>query len=335
MSKQIETEKQDRVLQNFNEKFSASNRVAISRFNNETQRYKHVLSTDPAAIGEVIEDYLQRNFGGGNFKVVLHDENGRVIGERSPIEIENPPGKQKEEPAPAVAGLVPTRGGMPIDIFQFMQEERARQHELMLEMIRAQGSSKTPVMEMINGLAQLRALEPKTPPPPPQAEELFLKGIEFARKASGSAGKDDDGFMGIVREVLELAKPIIAAQVNPPLAGNPAAPAAAPIDGQAGQVEEEEFTDEQIDIEPALTYLKGKFRNGTPIPMIAEMILDYMQLSSDVADFVNFSIQNPVEQFLSLDDEFSTEPFKTAATNLHAELKRRLTPAAPTTAEKK
>lgn len=320
----------DPVLAAFLQKIPEAYSVSIRK---QVQgKYRFVRTVQPDAIGPILEDFLQRNFGGGVYQIILNDSSGHIITVRASIEIEELP-EQERSKQPAVheeeSTAVVKRGGTFNDVIEMMREENNRMHQLMIEMIRSRSDAGSggSVTELVTALAQLKRLEPPPPPAPPAMDEIFLKGIEFARRAEGGGGSNDS-LMGIFREVITIARPL----VEKAMAGATATPGATPAAGAVPQQTAPggEPEEEQVDIEPALNYVKAKFRQGTSINTIAEIIIDQTQGNPDYTDMVLHVANLPVEEFLSLDDEFLADPMKTPATNLHAELRRRLIPAIPT-----
>jgi hypothetical protein len=307
----------DQILETFLEKLPTAERVAIGRFNEQTGRYQHRYSCNPDAIG-ILEDFLQRKFGGGIYELRLCDGAGRTISKRGGIEIGDLP--EDERPPAAPAALVPiekptTRD----DVIELMRAEANRNHELMLEMIRSRqgdggGGSIT---ELVTALAQMKKLEP-APQAPASADQIFLKGIEFATKATKTTTGEpagDGGLMSLLKDVFELAKPMLAGAIPP--AARPAVASAQPEEGE----------EMLLDIGPALAFLKYQCRQKRSIDSVAEIITMQMEGNPDYTDLIVHTAGQPVENFLALDPEFETEPYKSWCAALHAELRRRLIPA--------
>jgi hypothetical protein len=298
------------AVQDFVAKFPECRTMSILKVNEQTGRYAHKAKVDPSVVSE---DYLQRRFGPGTYEIRFHASDGRVLKRHLGIEIDPLP----EDEQPAAVSIVAAAPASPVpDVLTMMREEANRNHQLMLEMIRAQNSGGNNLADVIGALGQLKQLEPKPEPDSMQKmTDVFLKGLEFRDRASGKQPSESTNeIVSFFRDVLDMAKPLL----NPakPSAADPAAPGAA----------EEEVN---MDIEPALTFLKAKCKRGCSVELIREMILDQMEGNPEFTQVVMALIQAPAEEFLALDEEFKSEPYKSWMNQLHALLRLALIPANP------
>ena len=270
----------------------------------------------PEQIG-ILEDFIQQKFRAGIYQIKLYDSQGQFITSSQGIEIADPPRLERPVDHPAIAPASVTAGFSQSDLVEFMRAESNRNHALLMEFVRTRSAEGNSIKDLIAALAALKQITPAAPPPPPSLDQVFLKGVEFASKvaAPAAAGDSEKGLMDYVKEIYELARPMVAEGLAA-LRQPPAAPAA-------------EETETELDIEPALEFLKDKARQGRSVEWCAETIIDQMQGNADLTNLIVHTVNQPVDEFLALDDAFAADPLKSWIINLHAELHRRLIPAAP------
>jgi hypothetical protein len=268
-------------------------------------------------------DSVQQRFGGGTYQFLLHDGEGKLLKRITNIEIDDLPEAERRA---QVAAPIPAAAA-PVSEFALMREQMAADRMLLLEIVRGMSKQQQPaapptdITQLVSALVKLKELEPKRETQP-AVQDLLLKsftsGIEVAAKLSKGTATGEASplgeILGFVREVFQDARPIIQAALTgtaapASIANPPAVPIAAPIAAAAG--EGEEMDPNEIDLTPALAFVRSQLENGIPPKALGEIVLAQMARDESLNETLSSLIADePIERFLDLAPEFKTEPLR-------------------------
>lgn len=246
----------EETLQEFFAKFEDIYSISIWVLDEATGRWKFKAT---ASHDVVTEEYLQKRFRGGHYKLQLRSQKG-LLGTKTQIQIDDPVEDHPAAAATSSAGTVPSMG-----LFEMMQIQSQRQHELTLAMINRDRPAPAgmnlaeiiPLFKLLqgNGLAdQLEALK-------------SLKEL---------TGDSDGG--DIMKDLRQVLLPILATK----LAGR--------MDGrgkQQQQIGEGEMDQEQLAaIASAIDKLKLAAQAGADPVVMAKLAIMYAQSEPEQLDFL-------------------------------------------------
>ncbi len=227
------------------------------------------------------EEFIQKNFGGGDYQIRLFIN-----------------GKYKKTLKIKIASRV-TAGNPTIAPVQSGNADFLEKLVLALVAGRNTGSdTATPTLaEMTSTLAGLDALRGKQE----SGMELFLKGVSFAKETIHSPHSGDWKLEAV--GMLKDALPTIANMIpgNRPPVPSPQTP----------QIPTEE--QQAVLIKQGLTYLKKKCISG----MEPDLIVDWISNNAEeYQQLIHMVLNIPFEEFVKHDPEIGTEPFKQWFTTL-------------------
>ncbi len=322
----------DSDFQSIIEQLPEARRVSVRRMNEETDRWAHVGSL---SIDTFSEDTVQRRFGGGLYQFQFHGSDGKVIRKLTNIEIADAPDDERLAKTIAPAVTVSERPASSIE--EMMRLQMAQQQTMILKLIEAMGQRSQPqqsMVEMVNALAGLKALEPKHQNPP-EVQELLMKsftqGLELAGKLQGKATGETSTtgeLIAFARDVFKDALPLIQSTLqkqNPPAvpSGIAAIAPAVPLDNPP----DEEI---EMDLRPAVAYIKDRLNDGIPPAVLAKLVLQSMdsnpQTKEDVTAIV---MEQDLSEIVTLDAELSVEPMRGMFAEFYGVLRARLSADTP------
>ncbi len=246
---------------------------------------------------QVDEIFLQKQYGGGKFRLRPVGDNGHIYGSRSVL-IEGQP-----KPDPATQNGDNNKGGGNADIYKLVilmmgQQQQATQ-QMNTALIGALGGrSDAPapapgptIGELVEAVTGIKSLIEPAPADTnfDRMISILEKGVEMGQSGGEASWKE------IIKEVAPLAKDAIAAAAG-------------------GGVELPAGTSEEL-LKRGIDKLKAYARKGSPPGFFADEIL----LKLDEAQYRVFLpyAQQPFANFVALDPELAKEPYNGWFLELH------------------
>jgi hypothetical protein len=256
-------------------------------------------------------DAVQQRYGGGTYQFSIHSADGRLLKTISNIEIDDPADSDEREPEAKPAAAAVT--GLPaVSELTLMREQMAADRLLMMELIRGLTTAKpqpqSDIAQLVSALSTLKSMEPKHGPTPEVQDLLFksfTSGLELAAKVSKATSPGETSpfseLIGLAREVFQEARPIIAAAI--------AKQTGAPGTTISPEIE---MDGADVDLQPALNFVKEQLNAGLPPDALANVVLMQMQSNPDLDETVStLIVEQDIESFLAIDPELSAEPLRT------------------------
>jgi hypothetical protein len=331
-----EREERDEVLSSFIGRWAAdATRVSIQKLNTSTNRYMHITSA-PAEL--VNEEYIQKHErgGGGIYKLMLHDAEGRTLTTRFNIEIA--PLSQSEleqldwwqaqhqdKPAAALAPAQPAGFSMQ-DLLMRMEAASQRQHEEHLELIkgltaRREEAGGNSITELITALATLQNIMPK--PQQSFPEKMMDRIFDMALKQPGAQSQTSE-VLSFAKDVFTEMRPLLFKGATPDSAARPAeqVETAAAADGQQPAEEGDEV--EEVNLTSAILYLKEQRRAMKKPEDVAIFIEMAIAQNPEFNSLIREMIALPFEQIIATDRELQMVSYRTWFKELYDALHVRL-----------
>jgi hypothetical protein len=301
----------DPDLIEFTSRLPEARKVSIKVMNPDSGNWRHKGSL---AIDSFNLDAVQKRYGGGTYQFSIHGADGRLLKTISNIEIDDVDDDEREPELPRPAAAVAA-----VSEIQLLREQMAQDRLLMMEMLRGMGKQQpapqSDITQLVAALSTLKAMEPKHEQPP-AVQDLIMKsftaGIDIAAKLNKTGGSDGSPLgeiLGFVREVFQDARPIIQAAIAnaaPQLNVVPGATKSSP-EGDPDEMDESE-----IDLKPALTFVRTQLESGIPPKSLADLVLLQMSRDAELNETLSALIADePIEGFLELAPELKAEPLRT------------------------
>lgn len=313
-----------------------SRRVSIKRMSESNSRWAYIGSLNADIFNE---DAVQKRFGGGLYQFALHGSDGKLLRTISNIEIADLPDDEREVKTVAPAQTIPAASSE----IQLLREQMAADRLVLMKLIDSLGNARQQppqqsLTDLVAALATLKGMEPKRETPP-EVQDLVMKsftqGLELAGKIQGRVSGEASPMselIGFARDIFKDAQPIIMDLLKKPPA-KPAAPGVAPAAIAPATLEnppEEEET--ELDLTPALTFIKDHLKNGFDPTALAHVVLQQMkgnpELNETVAAIV---MEQPIDEIVTLDAELAAEPLRTKFGEFFGVLRARISADSPAT----
>jgi hypothetical protein len=236
------------------------------------------------------EEFIQKNFGGGDFKIRVF-LNGKF---RIPMKIKIAP------------RIVDNTNGNGNGYHPDLQHNAFLEKMLLTLLAKENGGSPTAtptIIDLTTALSNLDGLRGKQE----SAMELFQKGVSFAKEIfemkNGGSGDWKSDLINGVKDAL----PTVAGM----LSGRPPAP----LTTERNNVLTEQPNPEQqrLLIQGGLNYLKKKCLAGLQPDFIIEWVENNAE---DYQPLIHMALNLPFEEFVKIDAEIEREPFKQWFTEL-------------------
>lgn len=314
------------------EDYPDARRVSARRYDESSQRWVRLGSTPRDIFSE---DFIQKRHGGGLYQFIFHDEQGKMLRTITNIEIADIP--EDERPArsnPTPAQVVSTSNPE----VEILKMQIAQMNGMILKLLETRSQPVAPqnnITDLVAALAAMHKLAPQ-PVAQPGIQEImaksFEKGLELATKIKTLEGGGERSATGeilnFVREVFSEARPLIQealkkpepAAENPPAAETVAPAAAIPA---ASAAEDEEYED--VDLTPALAFIKGQLQAGIDPKALASLVMSQMDQNPESKELLTGVVETQtIHDLVALDPELAAEPMRTTFGQFYGELSARI-----------
>jgi len=299
-------------------------RVSARRYDESSQRWVRLGSTPSNVFSE---DYIQKRHGGGLYQFIFHDEQGQLL--RTITNIESADVPEDERPARSN----PTQTQLPAATsngeVEALKMQIAGLNGMILKMLdrQAQPAPQTNIAELVAALAAMQKLQPAPAAQPAMQDVMarsFEKGLELATKIktleSGREQSATGEILSFVREVFAEARPLIQDALKKPQAAEPVSTVAPVVTIPADEGEEVD-----IDLTPALTFIKDQLKSGVDPEALASIVISQMDQNPDSKETLTGVVETQtIQDLVALDPELGAEPLRTQFGKFYGVLSARI-----------
>lgn len=263
-----------------------------------------------ATLENATESYIQSNWGEGQYRIWLLDQNSKYLASKK-IYIGKPPGGvEKDNPAPAPPGdphpfIGAATDGIQMQI-EMLRQQMAMDRELMKTLIEKVSDGRNgggDLVELARALTLVKEMTAPPPAPTPGAMITELVGIlktGIELGASGATG-EPKGWMGTIKEIASVIPDVLRSLPQAARGMSGSAEGSAPVPPPDPQIQLKALLSQGIN------FLKTKAQKGSDPGLYVDIALDNVD-QPQWAGLIGL-VEKPFEEVANLVDPELLNPF--------------------------